>query len=83
MKLKSFLGIAMALGVSLQSDPGHTLLIAVFIMAMAHLLWTLWSSSMRQRLILRGIGLGSERGSTDQAAHAGECEERCGRSFHG
>lgn len=50
-------GIAAALGVTLQKDPGHTLLIAVFIMAMAHLLWTLWSSSMRQRLILRGLGI--------------------------
>ena len=50
-------GIASLLGVSLQSDPGHILLIAVFIMAMSHLLWTLWSSSMRQRLILRGLGI--------------------------
>ena len=50
-------GIAVALGVSLQSDPGHMLLIAVYIMAMSHLLWTLWSSSMRQRLILRGLGI--------------------------
>jgi len=50
-------GIAALLGVTLKSDPGHMLLIAVFIMAMAHLLWTLWSSSMRQRLILRGLGI--------------------------
>jgi len=65
------LGIAMALGVSLQSDPGHTLLIAVFIMAMAHLLWTLWSSSMRQRLILRGIGLVAVATVACFALHAG------------
>jgi NAD(P)H-quinone oxidoreductase subunit 5 len=65
------LGIAMALGVSLQSDPGHTLLIAVFIMAMAHLLWTLWSSSMRQRLILRGIGLVAVATAACFALHAG------------
>ena len=50
-------GMAVALGVTLQSDPGHMLLIAVFIMAMAHLLWTLWSSSLRQRLFLRGLGI--------------------------
>ncbi len=50
-------GIAGALDITLQNNPDHLLLITVFIMAMAHLLWTLWSSSMRQRLILRGVGI--------------------------
>jgi NAD(P)H-quinone oxidoreductase subunit 5 len=63
-------GIAAALGVTLQSDPGHTLLIAVFIMAMAHLLWTLWSSSMRQRLILRGLGIAAAATAACFALHA-------------
>jgi NAD(P)H-quinone oxidoreductase subunit 5 len=64
-------GMAAALGVTLQSDPGHTLLIAVFIMAMAHLLWTLWSSSMRQRLILRGLGIVVAATAACFALHAG------------
>lgn len=50
-------GFAAGRGITLQSDPGHMLLIAVFVMAMAHLLWTLWSSSLRQWLIVRGLGL--------------------------
>jgi len=64
-------GMAAVLGVTLQSDPGHTLLIAVFIMAMAHLLWTLWSSSMRQRLILRGLGIVAAATAACFALHAG------------
>ncbi|MFN0079409.1 MAG: NADH-quinone oxidoreductase subunit L [Prosthecobacter sp.] len=64
-------GMATALGVTLQSDPGHTLLIVVFIMAMAHLLWTLWSSSIRQRLILRGLGIAAAATAACFALHAG------------
>ncbi|TDU72978.1 NAD(P)H-quinone oxidoreductase subunit 5 [Prosthecobacter fusiformis] len=62
---------AAALGVTLQNDPGTMLLIAVFIMAMAHLLWTLWSSSMRQRLILRGLGIVVAATTACFAVHAG------------
>ena len=64
-------GMAVALGVTLQSDPGHMLLIAVFIMAMAHLLWTLWSSSLRQRLFLRGLGIVVLATTTCFALHSG------------
>jgi NAD(P)H-quinone oxidoreductase subunit 5 len=63
--------MAVALGVTLQSDPGHMLLIAVFIMAMAHLLWTLWSSSLRQRLFLRGLGIVVLATTTCFALHSG------------
>jgi NAD(P)H-quinone oxidoreductase subunit 5 len=49
--------LATVMGVTWQSNPGHLLLIMVFVMAMAHLLWTLWSSSMRQKLILQGLGI--------------------------
>lgn len=64
-------GSAVALGVTLQNDPGHMLLIAVFIMAMAHLLWTLWSSSLRQSLVLRGLGMVVAATATCFALHAG------------
>ena len=49
--------LAAVMGVTWQSNPGHVLLILVFVMAMAHLLWTLWSSSMRQKLLLQGLGI--------------------------
>lgn len=47
-------GIALLCGLRLHDDPGRVLLLAVFIMATAHLLWTLWSSSLRRQLMLRG-----------------------------
>ncbi len=65
------LGVAAAFSFDLANDPGQVLLIAVFIMAMSHLLWTLWSSSMRQRLILRGIGLVAVATAACFALHAG------------
>ena len=65
------LGVAAAFSFDLANDPGQVLLIAVFIMAMSHLLWTLWSSSMRQRLILRGIGLVVAATAACFALHAG------------
>ncbi len=49
--------IALAFGLRLQTNPGQVLLVAIFSMAIAHLLWTLWSSSLRQRLILRGLAI--------------------------
>ncbi len=64
-------GISAALGVSLESDPGQLLLIAVFIMAMAYLLWTLWSSTMRQKLLLRGIGTATAATLACFTLHAG------------
>lgn len=48
-------GMAALFGLHLQSDPGHLLLITVFIMALAHLLWTLWSSSMMKKLLGWGM----------------------------
>ena len=48
-------GIAAAMGLRIHSDPGHLLLVAVFIMALAHLLWTLWSSSLRTGLLFWGL----------------------------
>ena len=63
-------GIAAAFGITLQNDPGHLLLVTVFIMAMAHLLWTLWSSSMRQRLILRGVSIVTLATASSFALHA-------------
>jgi NAD(P)H-quinone oxidoreductase subunit 5 len=50
-------GIAAAFGMRWESRPGERLLLAVFIMALAHLLWTLWSSSLRRRLIAQGLAL--------------------------
>ena len=64
-------GIAAGFGLNLANDPGQVLLVAVFIMAMAHLLWTLWSSSMRQRLILRGLGIVAAATAACFALHAG------------
>jgi len=48
-------GVAAAFGLRLDSDPGQMLIVAVFIMALAHLLWTLWSSSLRQGLLFWGL----------------------------
>jgi NAD(P)H-quinone oxidoreductase subunit 5 len=64
-------GVAALFGLSSQEDPGHLLLIAVFIIAIAHLLWTLWSSSMRQRLILRGLGIAAAATAACFALHVG------------
>jgi NAD(P)H-quinone oxidoreductase subunit 5 len=50
-------GLAVAFGTSGPDSPGEWLLLAVFIMAMAHLLWTLWSSSLRRQLIAQGLAL--------------------------
>lgn len=63
-------GIAAAFGLNPTDNPGQTLLIAVFVMAMAHLLWTLWSSSLRQRLVLRGLGLVAAATAACFALHA-------------
>lgn len=64
-------GIAAALGVTPQGDPGELLLMGIFIMATAHLLWTLWSSSMRQRLVLRGLVIVAGATAVCLALHAG------------
>lgn len=46
---------ALIFGWQLVAEPGRLLLTAVFVMALAHLLWTLWSSSMRKKLLLPGL----------------------------
>ncbi|MCB1279323.1 proton-conducting transporter membrane subunit [Prosthecobacter sp.] len=59
----SSLGVAVAVGcgmgalfgLQVSSDLGHLMLVAVFVMALAHMLWTLWSSSMVQKLLLWGL----------------------------
>jgi NAD(P)H-quinone oxidoreductase subunit 5 len=50
-------GLAVAFGLRGPDSPGEWLLLAVFFMAMAHLLWTLWSSSLRRQLIAQGLAL--------------------------
>ena len=63
------LGLAAAFGLGSNADPGRVLLVTVFIMALAHLLWTLWSSSMRQRLIMRGLAIASATAAAAFALH--------------
>ncbi|MBB5037354.1 proton-conducting transporter transmembrane domain-containing protein [Prosthecobacter dejongeii] len=49
------IGVALSPGLKVEMAPGRMLLVAVFIMALAHLLWTLWSSSLRGGLVVRGL----------------------------
>ncbi len=63
-------GAALLLGLKPGADPGRLLLAGVFVMAMAHMLWTLWSSSMRRRLIGRGILLVAGIALASLALHA-------------
>lgn len=53
------------------AGPGQMLLAAIFVMAMAHLLWTLWSSSLRKRLLLRGLLLVTGATVLSFSLHAG------------
>lgn len=53
------------------ASPGELLLAAVFVMALAHLLWTLWSSSMRRLLLTWGIAIAGLTAVTCFALHAG------------
>jgi NAD(P)H-quinone oxidoreductase subunit 5 len=65
------LGAAKAVGHAGARDAGQGLLVAVFILATAHLLWTLWSSSLRRGLILRGLGMAVAASVACFALHAG------------
>lgn len=64
-------GMGALFGLHLQSDPGHLLLIAVFVMALAHMLWTLWSSSMMKKLLLWGLLITCAATSVAFALHNG------------
>jgi NAD(P)H-quinone oxidoreductase subunit 5 len=64
-------GIAAIFGLRLNSDPGLLLLVAVFIMALAHLLWTLWSSSLRTGLLFWGLLITTAATATCFALHSG------------
>jgi NAD(P)H-quinone oxidoreductase subunit 5 len=64
------LGAAKAAGHAGGRDAGQGLLVAVFILATAHLLWTLWSSSLRRGLILRGLGMAVAASVACFALHA-------------
>jgi NAD(P)H-quinone oxidoreductase subunit 5 len=48
-------GMAKVYGLHLNDNHGQALLLAVFVIAIAYLLWTLWGSSMRRRLIVSGL----------------------------
>ncbi|SKA88567.1 NAD(P)H-quinone oxidoreductase subunit 5 [Prosthecobacter debontii] len=52
------------------ASPGELLLAAVFVMALAHLLWTLWSSSMRRRLLTWGLAIAGLTAVTCFTLHA-------------
>ena len=64
-------GMGALFGLHLESDPGHLLLIAVFVMALAHMLWTLWSSSMMQKLLVWGLLITCAATSVAYALHSG------------
>lgn len=51
------LAIGSLFGSHLSEDSGLLLLGSIFIMALAHFLWNLWSSSRRTSLLVRGITL--------------------------
>lgn len=62
---------ALLFGWQLFAEPGRLLLTAVFVMALAHLLWTLWSSSMRKKLLLPGLLMTLGAVAACFALHAG------------
>jgi len=49
------LGVGAIFGIHLEGNSGLILLSSIFMMAVAHLLWTLWSSSFRRSLFVWGI----------------------------
>lgn len=64
-------GMGALFGLRIDSDPGHLLLIAVFVMALAHMLWTLWNSSMRLRLFGWGMLVTAAATAVCLALHSG------------
>jgi NAD(P)H-quinone oxidoreductase subunit 5 len=72
------LGVAVALtwiasalfGVSLSAEPGVLLLGAVFMTALAYLLWNLWASSHRAALLGWGLLVGAAAATSYFALHA-------------
>ena len=57
-------------GVTPASGAGVLLLSAVFTMAVAHLLWNLWSSSHRAGLVAWGLGISTAASTSYFALHA-------------
>lgn len=51
------LGIGRLFGIGLSSDPGVVLLGSIFLMALAHLLWSLWADSRGAALALSGVAI--------------------------
>ncbi len=64
-------GMGALFGLRIDSDPGQMLLIAVFVMALAYMLWTLWSSSMRLRLFGWGLLVAAAATAVCLALHSG------------
>ena len=57
-------------GVSVSTEPGVLLLGAVFMMALAYLLWNLWASSHRTALLGWGLLMGAAAATSYFALHA-------------
>ena len=64
-------GMGALFGLRIDSDPGQLLLIAVFVMALSYMLWTLWSSSMRLRLFGWGLLVTAGATAVCLALHSG------------
>lgn len=64
-------GVGAAFGMTVQSEPGQFVLVGIFMMALAHQLWTLWSSSMRQKLLLWGLLTAGATAAVYFTLHAG------------
>lgn len=63
-------GVGAVFGVSLASGAGVLFLNAVFMMALAYLLWNLWASSHRSSLVSWGILVGAGAATAYFALHA-------------
>ena len=64
-------GVGALFGLSLTSGAGVLLLVAVFMMALAYLLWNLWASSHRSSLVGWGFLVGAGAATAYFALHAG------------
>ena len=61
---------AWLLGISLQAEPGLLVLASIFVMAMAYMLWNLWSTRFPLRLAVAGVVLAFATSAAWFAAHA-------------
>lgn len=62
---------ALSSGVSLRSEPGAVILGAVFVMALTHLLWSIWGQSVTPRLVGAGLLLAGALSAAYFALHLG------------